>query len=85
MAALLELSAAARILIVAGLHTGRSVISHFFHVAEERNLTADDEGIQERNVIDGSMRLWSPEKSDEDIVERKKWLIVAKLKWRALV
>ena len=84
MTALLDYCSTARVLIVAGLHTGRGVLSHFFGVARENGLVSDEEGIQEKNVMDGTMRCWD-ENREEDVIERKKWLIIAKLKWEKAI
>jgi EEF1A N-terminal glycine/lysine methyltransferase len=81
---LLERSSSARVLIVAGLHTGRVVMSHFFHTAQLNHLVPDDEGIVEQSVIDGSTRDWQEDRGVEDVVERKQWLIIVKLKWKDL-
>jgi hypothetical protein len=83
MLELLDHTFTTRVLVVAGLHTGRNVLSHFFRIAEEKGLVADDEGINEMNVIDGTVRPWSEKRSEEDIVDRKKWLIISKLRWKA--
>jgi len=77
----LEKSSAARVFMVAGLHTGRSVISNFFRVAGSRGLVPDDNGIEEHNVVNGITRGWEEERGIEDLVERKQWLVVARLKW----
>jgi EEF1A N-terminal glycine/lysine methyltransferase len=77
----LEKSSTARIFVVAGLHTGRSVISNFFRVAGSRGLLPDDSGIEEHNVFNGITRGWKEGRGMEDLVERKQWLIVTRLKW----
>ena len=77
----LEKSSAARVFMVAGLHTGRSVISNFFRVAGSRGLVPDDNGIEEHNVVNGITRGWEDERGVEDLVERKQWLVVTRLKW----
>ena len=81
---LLERSSLARLFLVAGIHTGRAVLSHFFHIAELTQLGPDDDGIVEYCVIDGSTRPWRKDRGPEDVLERKRWLIVAKLKWNNL-
>ena|SRR5271155_852529 len=78
---LLERSASARVFVVAAFHTGRSVLSNFLRTAGLQRLIPDDCGIQEYNIIDGSTRLWKEDRGMEDIVERKQWLIVARLQW----
>ena len=80
MCSLLDVDTKSRVLVVAGLHTGRTVIAHFFRIAEEMGLIPDEDGIQEKNLIDGSFRRWQESIVEEDNVERKKWLVIAKLK-----
>ena len=81
MSQLLERSVSARIFIVAGMHTGRSVVSNFFRIAALYELIPDNDGIKEHNVVSGITRPWKDNRGAEDIVERKQWLIVAKLSW----
>jgi EEF1A N-terminal glycine/lysine methyltransferase len=81
---LLERSRDARVYVVAGIHTGRAILSNFFHVAELHGLVPDNDGIQEYSVIDNSKRQWVKVINAEDLVERKKWLVVAKLRWQML-
>jgi EEF1A N-terminal glycine/lysine methyltransferase len=78
---LLERSPTARVFVVAGLHTGRSVISNFFRIAGSRGLIPDDNGITEHNVVDGRERTWKEQRRTEDVVERKQWLVVSQLRW----
>jgi nicotinamide N-methyltransferase len=78
---LLDRSASARIYVVAGFHTGRSTLAHFFHLAESKGLVPDEDGIEEKEIINNSSRTWKEDRGTEDTVERKKWLVVAKLKW----
>lgn len=71
----------ARVYVLAGFHTGRAKLAPFFEVAEEEGLEVD--GIQEIDVA-GNMRPWTKEREGgrEDVTERKRWLVVAKLKRR---
>jgi len=77
---LLDRSPSSRILLISGLHTGRSVVVNFLQLAESRGLVPADEGITERNTLDGRTRPWETHRVD-DTVERKQWLIVAQLRW----
>lgn len=84
MSCLLEHTSSARILVIAGIHTKRSVVSAFFRIAELQGLIPDEEGIQEHNIMVGSTRPWRDDRGAEDTVERKQWLVVSKLKWSSL-
>jgi hypothetical protein len=84
MSCFLERSSSARILVVAGIHTQRSVVSAFFRIAEFEGLIPDEDGIEECNIMFGSSRPWMDDRGAEDTVERKQWLVVAKLKWSSL-
>lgn len=78
---LLQYSSSARVFIIAGLHTGRTILSSFFKVAESQGLVPDDYGVREYNVACGRDRPWTEERT-EDEIERKQWLIIARLRWR---
>ena len=70
----------AAVWVVAGFHTGRAKVGAFFEVACKAGLVA--EMVWERNA-EGRERAWKAErecKEEEDIEERKKWLVVAILK-----
>ncbi|KAL5116877.1 hypothetical protein ACEQ8H_005229 [Pleosporales sp. CAS-2024a] len=70
----------ARILCIAGFHTGRAKLAPFFQeVAPQHGLFIED--IFEMKA-DGSRRAWAAERDGglENIGERKKWLVVARLK-----
>lgn len=82
---LLDRSPTARVFMVAGLHTGRSILSNFLQVAASRGLVPDDENVVEHNVTNQKTRLWRAERTGEDIVERKQWLVVAGLRWNNLI
>jgi nicotinamide N-methyltransferase len=77
----LERSLSSRIFVVAGIHTGRPVLASFFRVASSAGLVPDADGISEYNIITGVQRPWMEDRGSEDSVERKQWLIVAKLGW----
>jgi EEF1A N-terminal glycine/lysine methyltransferase len=79
---LLQRSSEARVFIVAGLHTGRTILSSFFKVAESQSLIPDDYGVREYNVLYGRDRPWTEMRGTEDAIERKQWLIIARLRWR---
>jgi hypothetical protein len=68
--------------MVAGLHTGRTTLSSFFQIAESQGLVPDDYGVREHNVVSGRDRPWAKERGTEDAIERKQWLIIARLRWR---
>lgn len=70
----------ARVLVIAGFHTGRRNLVLFF---EE---VVPEEGLQVESIyemdVDGRRREWSLDRGseEEDIGERKKWLVVARLR-----
>ncbi|KAF8418803.1 hypothetical protein EV426DRAFT_709004 [Tirmania nivea] len=67
------------ILAIAGFHTGRSKVVNFFKECERVGLVLLGEGIVEKNV-DGGQRGWCEDRDIEDVVERKRWLTIGKLK-----
>lgn len=72
----------ARVLCIAGFHTGRVKVAPFFEeVVPAQGLEVED--IFEMNA-NGQRRPWASERDGgrEDIGERKKWLVVARLKRR---
>jgi hypothetical protein len=72
----------ARVLCIAGFHTGRAKVAPFFEeVVPQQGLAVED--IFEMKA-DGQRRPWAKERDGgrEDIGERKKWLVVARLKRR---
>lgn len=67
----------ARILLVAGFHTGRGKIAAFFEEAvPKHDLVAEE--IFEMDA-DGRRREWQPDAVDEPVGERKKWVVLARL------
>jgi hypothetical protein len=78
MAHFLALDSAARVLIVAGFHTGRAKVALFFEYIPAVGLTIDE--ICEMSS-GGQRRAWDPA-VEETIGERNGWMIVATLKWR---
>jgi len=72
----------ARVFVVAGFHTGRAKLAPFFEEVVRQN-GLEIEEIYEMDV-DGKRREWRAERDGgrEDIGERKKWLVVARLRRR---
>lgn len=79
---LLDPSPDARVLAIAGFHTGRVKLAGFFDQAEAQGL--DVEHIHEEDVA-GNRREWDKERDGglENHTERKRWLVLAILKRRA--
>ncbi|EME87717.1 uncharacterized protein MYCFIDRAFT_75560 [Pseudocercospora fijiensis CIRAD86] len=71
----------ARVLAIAGFHTGRLKLANFFDVAVSQGLEVEE--IYEEDV-NGSRREWVRERDGgrEDPTARKKWLVIALLKRR---
>lgn len=70
----------ARILCIAGFHTGRAKLAPFFEeVVPRHGLEIED--IYEMDA-DGRRRPWAKERDGgtENIGERKKWLVLARLR-----
>lgn len=78
---MLNLDPTARVLAIAGFHTGRAKLAGFFEEAVARGLDIED--IYEEDAK-GVRREWSPERDGgrEDHTERKRWLVIAVLKRR---
>lgn len=78
---LLGTSPEARVLVIAGFHTGRAKLALFFDEAEAQGL--DVEHIHEEDVV-GNRRDWVKERDGglENHTERKRWLVLAILKRR---
>lgn len=78
----LTLDSKGMIFTIAGFHTGRAKLAAFFDVAIEEGL--DVEEIYEEDA-EGNRRAWVPERDDgaEDHTERKKWLVIARLRRRS--
>ncbi|KAF3931108.1 hypothetical protein ABW20_dc0107676 [Dactylellina cionopaga] len=68
---------AARVIVVAGLHTGRPKVANFWDVAVQNGFEV--ESIKERDV-DGTEREYAADRGIEDPSERKRWLILGVLK-----
>jgi len=75
----LSIEPTARVFAIAGFHTGRARLVNFFEVADEHGLEPDE--IYEEDD-QGERREWLPERNNgyEDHTERKKWLVVCRLK-----
>jgi hypothetical protein len=75
-------SSEARVLAIAGFHTGRANLAGFFEEAEMQGLEV--ESIVEEDVA-GVRREWAKERDGglENQVERKRWLVIATLKRRS--
>lgn len=75
----LSLSPDARIFCIAGFHTGRAKLAAFFDVALEKGLQVE-EMYEEDDT--GVRREWRKERDGgaENHTERKKWLVVCRLK-----
>lgn len=73
----------ARIFCIAGFHTGRAKVAPFFEEVIPQNGLVVEE-IYEVN-IEGVRRPWARERDDgtENIGERKKWLVVARIRRHA--
>lgn len=84
MAHFLAPSPHARVLCIAGFHTGRARVAPFFEeIIARHGLEVDD--IFEMDDH-GVRRPWAAERDGglEDVTERKKWLILARLRHAAL-
>ena len=82
---MLEHSSSARVFVIAGFHTGRFILANFFCIAASEGLIPDEEDIMEYNVTTQKTRPWKEDRIDEDVIERKQWLVVALLRWRNLI
>jgi EEF1A N-terminal glycine/lysine methyltransferase len=67
-----------RVLVIAGFHTGRSNLSSFF-TTTIRKYGLDIDTISEMDT-NGERRAWEPERPEEPIGTRNKWMVVAVLK-----
>lgn len=75
----LRRSSSARIVLVAGLHTGRYTIQSFIHAVQEAGF--DVESAVEKEVKGPQERRWNVA-GDEDEKERRRWVVWIVLKWR---
>lgn len=74
----LSTEADARCWVVAGMHTGRAIVTRFFDAVELKNAGLEIEYIWERDC-DGVERGWKEERED-DAQYGKRWIILAVLK-----
>ncbi|KAF7542226.1 hypothetical protein G7Z17_g11766 [Cylindrodendrum hubeiense] len=72
-------AADARCWVVAGFHTGREKMRSFYDADALREVGLEIEHVWERDC-NGVERPWDTERED-DVTERKRWLVVAALKW----
>ena len=72
----------ARVLCIAGFHTGRAKLVPFFEETVPR-MGLEVEELYEMDA-DGERRPWAKERDNgrEDIGERKKWLVVSRIRRR---
>lgn len=75
----LSLEPSARVFAIAGFHTGRARLVNFFEEADKHCLEPDE--IYEEDD-QGERREWLTERNNgyEDHTERKKWLVICRLK-----
>lgn len=81
MAHFLSEESSARVLVVAGFHTGRPKVVGFFDKVNDAGFEV--ESIEEVDV-NGKSRAWLGlnEDGEENVTERKRWLVVAVLRRR---
>lgn len=82
---LLAKNATGRVVLVAGLHTGRWTVQKFFKQVQERNVFRIEE-VAERRVQEGdweTQREWAVERELEDEKDRRDWVVWVVLKWRS--
>ncbi|KAL2670804.1 hypothetical protein Neosp_014606 [[Neocosmospora] mangrovei] len=75
----LRRTADARCWVVAGFHTGREKMRGFYAADALKEVGLEVERIWERDC-NGEERPWDTERED-DVTVRKRWLVVASLKW----
>jgi hypothetical protein len=78
MAHFLAKTSDARVLVVAGFHTGRAKVSKFFEAVEKHGLEVAS--ICEVHA-DGGRRQWSTAK-EETAAENRCWTVMSTLKWK---
>ncbi|KAI0118473.1 hypothetical protein F4776DRAFT_254801 [Hypoxylon sp. NC0597] len=72
----------ARAWVIAGFHTGRAKMRGFFEDAALAAEGLEVESIWERDC-DGVEREWAWDRGQEDVSERKRWLVIGVLRRRA--
>lgn len=75
----LKKSAASRVYLIVGLHTGRYTIGSFLKRALESGF--DVESVAERELKGPVQRGWDTNRENEDDQERRRWIIWIQLKW----
>jgi nicotinamide N-methyltransferase len=80
MAHFLAKEPGARVLVIAGFHTGHEKVAHFFDIVGDVGLAVD---IIFEMDTDGERREWNPHRQ-ENAGDSKRWLVMAALKWRCL-
>ncbi|KAF2664056.1 hypothetical protein BT63DRAFT_429581 [Microthyrium microscopicum] len=78
MAHFLARESSARVFMVAGFHTGRAKVAHFFEIIDSVRLVIED--IYEMDVT-GNRREWSTCRQDP-VGSGKRWLVLAILRWK---
>jgi len=70
------------IFVTSGFHTGRAKLANFFEVAIDAGLEVEE--IYDEDVS-GIRRSWETERDGgrEDVIERKRWLVIARLRQQA--
>ena len=76
----LKKSPDARCWVVAGFHTGREEMRGFYEAGPLAEVGLEVEHVWERDC-NGEERPWDTERED-DVTVRKRWLVVASLKWK---
>ncbi|KAH9832597.1 uncharacterized protein C8Q71DRAFT_777247 [Rhodofomes roseus] len=78
----LKKTADARIILVAGFHTGRYTVESFLKAVPDAGLEVEE--ATEREVGGDRRRPWSVEGADEETEEeRRRWVVWMLLKWKA--
>ncbi|KAI9702214.1 MAG: hypothetical protein M1820_006296 [Bogoriella megaspora] len=72
----LTFDANARVLVIAGFHTGRQIVANWFETARKEGLEIEE--AWEEDACE-KMRGWDPSR-EEGVAEAKKWLVCAVLK-----
>jgi nicotinamide N-methyltransferase len=75
-------------IVIAGFHTGRSIVSNFFSIAtgEDTNGRGTNGPLSISEIyeidVDGVRREWQSERVDETKDQAKRWCVVGLLMWR---
>lgn len=79
LCATLEKSETARIHCIAGFHSGRKTVASFLNIASNVGLVLADTAWEQSTTAE--KRSWDPQRAEDEINERKRWVIVATLRW----